>query len=165
MQLFVLPYPVIDPVAIEFGPVSLRWYGLAYMAGILLGWLYGRYLVSRPALWGGKPPMKKSNCIATLAREGLRCSFDRGASVPADAGAETGREPPTLSLNERTRSSAVWNVSYRPSRRSALARASDNCASRVPAIGILSAPERITRYPMFRPVVFKTSIRSIPRLP
>lgn len=57
MQLFVLPYPVIDPVAIEFGPVSVRWYGLAYMAGILLGWLYGRYLVSRPALWGGKPPM------------------------------------------------------------------------------------------------------------
>ncbi len=36
MQLFVLPYPVIDPVAIEFGPVAIRWYGLAYMAGILL---------------------------------------------------------------------------------------------------------------------------------
>ena len=32
----------------RFGPVSVRWYGLAYMAGILLGWLYGRYLVSRP---------------------------------------------------------------------------------------------------------------------
>ena len=57
MQLFVLPYPVIDPVAIEFGPLALRWYGLAYMAGILCGWLYGRYLVSRPALWSGKPPM------------------------------------------------------------------------------------------------------------
>ena len=27
------------------------------MAGILLGWLYGRYLVSRPDLWNGKPPM------------------------------------------------------------------------------------------------------------
>ena len=57
MNLFVLPYPVIDPVAIEVGPVAVRWYGLAYMAGILLGWLYGRYLVSRPALWGGKPAM------------------------------------------------------------------------------------------------------------
>ena len=42
MELLVLPYPVIDPVAIEFGPVAVRWYGLAYMAGILLGWLYGR---------------------------------------------------------------------------------------------------------------------------
>lgn len=57
MQLFVLPYPVIDPVAIEVGPVAVRWYGLAYMAGILLGWLYGRYLVSRPALWDGKSAM------------------------------------------------------------------------------------------------------------
>src|SRR5262245_27786450 len=45
MDLLVIPYPVIDPVALEIGPVSIRWYGLAYMAGILLGWLYGRYLV------------------------------------------------------------------------------------------------------------------------
>jgi phosphatidylglycerol:prolipoprotein diacylglycerol transferase len=57
MQLFVLPYPVIDPVAIEFGPVAVRWYGLAYMSGILCGWLYARRLVSRADLWGGKPPM------------------------------------------------------------------------------------------------------------
>ncbi|MET0347619.1 MAG: prolipoprotein diacylglyceryl transferase family protein, partial [Methyloceanibacter sp.] len=57
MQLLVIPYPVVDPVAIAFGPLAIRWYGLAYMAGILLGWLYGRYLVSRPELWGGKPAM------------------------------------------------------------------------------------------------------------
>jgi phosphatidylglycerol:prolipoprotein diacylglycerol transferase len=55
MDLLVIPYPVIDPVALELGPITIRWYGLAYMAGILLGWLYGRYLVSRPALWDGKP--------------------------------------------------------------------------------------------------------------
>ena len=60
MQLFVLPYPVIDPVAIEFGPLSVRWYGLAYMAGILLGWLYARRLVARKDLWAGKPPMTVS---------------------------------------------------------------------------------------------------------
>ncbi len=60
MPLLAIPYPVIDPVAIEVGPVSVRWYGLAYMAGILLGWLYGRYLVSRDALWGGKSPMTVS---------------------------------------------------------------------------------------------------------
>ncbi|MET0841196.1 MAG: prolipoprotein diacylglyceryl transferase [Methyloceanibacter sp.] len=57
MLLFVVPSPVIDPVAIALGPLAIRWYGLAYMAGILLGWLYGRYLVSRPELWGGKPAM------------------------------------------------------------------------------------------------------------
>jgi len=60
MQLFVLPYPMIDPVAIEFGPLAVRWYGLAYMAGILCGWLYARRLVSRADLWGGKPPMTVS---------------------------------------------------------------------------------------------------------
>ncbi|MEX2166613.1 MAG: prolipoprotein diacylglyceryl transferase [Methyloceanibacter sp.] len=60
MPLLAIPYPVIDPVAIAIGPVSVRWYGLAYMAGILLGWLYGRYLVSRPELWGGKSPMTVS---------------------------------------------------------------------------------------------------------
>ena len=57
MPYLVIPYPVIDPIAIEIGPLAIRWYGLAYMAGILLGWLYGRWLVSRPALWNGKPPM------------------------------------------------------------------------------------------------------------
>ncbi|HXG79264.1 MAG TPA: prolipoprotein diacylglyceryl transferase family protein, partial [Methyloceanibacter sp.] len=55
MPLFVLPYPVIDPVAFEIGPFAVRWYGLAYMAGILLGWLYGRRLVARTDLWAGKP--------------------------------------------------------------------------------------------------------------
>src|SRR4029079_3394673 len=57
MDLFVIPYPVIDPVAIELGPVAIRWYGLAYMAGILLCWLFGRYPVFRPALCGGQSPM------------------------------------------------------------------------------------------------------------
>jgi phosphatidylglycerol:prolipoprotein diacylglycerol transferase len=60
MPFLAIPYPVIDPIAIEIGPVAIRWYGLAYMAGILLGWLYGRMLVSRPELWNGKPPMTKS---------------------------------------------------------------------------------------------------------
>ena len=60
MQLFVLTYPVIDPIAIEVGPVAVRWYGLAYMSGILLGWLYARRLVARKDLWGGKPPMTVS---------------------------------------------------------------------------------------------------------
>jgi phosphatidylglycerol:prolipoprotein diacylglycerol transferase len=55
MEFLVIPYPVIDPIAIAIGPVEVRWYGLAYMAGILLGWLYARRLVKRADLWGGKP--------------------------------------------------------------------------------------------------------------
>jgi phosphatidylglycerol:prolipoprotein diacylglycerol transferase len=60
MPLLAIPFPVIDPVAFSLGPVEVRWYGLAYMGGILLGWLYARRLVSRPDLWNGKPPMTVS---------------------------------------------------------------------------------------------------------
>ena len=38
--LAVLPYPEIDPVIVELGPLALRWYGLAYVVGLLLGWRY-----------------------------------------------------------------------------------------------------------------------------
>jgi phosphatidylglycerol:prolipoprotein diacylglycerol transferase len=37
-------FPEIDPVAFSLGPVVIRWYALAYIAGILLGWVYGLYL-------------------------------------------------------------------------------------------------------------------------
>lgn len=33
-------FPNIDPVAIALGPLEIRWYALAYMAGFLLGWQY-----------------------------------------------------------------------------------------------------------------------------
>ncbi|MBO0906398.1 prolipoprotein diacylglyceryl transferase [Jiella sonneratiae] len=61
LQAFgVLAYPNIDPVFLEIGPVKLHWYGLAYVAGILCGWLYGRYLVGTPRLWkNGVSPITK----------------------------------------------------------------------------------------------------------
>ena len=34
----MIPYPNIDPVAIHLGSFGIRWYSLAYIAGILLGW-------------------------------------------------------------------------------------------------------------------------------
>ena len=44
--MLVIPFPSIDPVAIAIGPFAIRWYGLAYFAGILIGWWYARRLVS-----------------------------------------------------------------------------------------------------------------------
>lgn len=35
----MLEYPVIDPVALQIGPVLIRWYSLAYIVGIVGGWL------------------------------------------------------------------------------------------------------------------------------
>lgn len=41
-----MPFPVIDPVAIEIGPLAIRWYALSYVAGLLLGWWYVRRLAA-----------------------------------------------------------------------------------------------------------------------
>jgi phosphatidylglycerol:prolipoprotein diacylglycerol transferase len=43
-----LPFPTIDPVLIEIGPFAIRWYALAYIAGLVLGWQYVKRLVQRP---------------------------------------------------------------------------------------------------------------------
>lgn len=55
MSLFVIPYPVINEVAFELGPLAVRWYGLAYMFGLLLGWLYARHIFGHEKIWAGKP--------------------------------------------------------------------------------------------------------------
>ncbi len=46
MTLAIL-FPAIDPVLVQFGPFAIRWYSLAYIAGILLGWRYMRLLAAR----------------------------------------------------------------------------------------------------------------------
>jgi phosphatidylglycerol:prolipoprotein diacylglycerol transferase len=51
----VLPFPTFHPVAIEIGPIAIRWYALAYIAGIVLGWVFARWLVRRERLWGERP--------------------------------------------------------------------------------------------------------------
>lgn len=43
---FVIPYPVIDPILFEIGPFALRWYAIAYIVGLVLGWRYVRRLVA-----------------------------------------------------------------------------------------------------------------------
>lgn len=55
MLPFAIPYPSIDPVAVQLGPVAIRWYALAYIVGILLGWWYSRRLVSNDRIWGRVP--------------------------------------------------------------------------------------------------------------
>lgn len=55
MPLLVLPFPPISPIIVEFGPVAIRWYGLAYVAGLVFGWWYIRRMVGRDRLWGAVP--------------------------------------------------------------------------------------------------------------
>jgi phosphatidylglycerol---prolipoprotein diacylglyceryl transferase len=57
MGLLSITFPDINPVAVQFGPFAVKWYGLAYMAGLLLGWFYVKHLLRQDRLWpGGKAP-------------------------------------------------------------------------------------------------------------
>ncbi|WP_120276508.1 prolipoprotein diacylglyceryl transferase [Rhizobium sp. AG855] len=58
LDLFaVVSFPTIDPIVFSIGPLAVHWYGLAYVAGILIGWLVARDLLRRPNLWpNGTPP-------------------------------------------------------------------------------------------------------------
>jgi len=37
MPLSLLTYPKFDQVLVHLGPFAIRWYALAYIAGILIG--------------------------------------------------------------------------------------------------------------------------------
>jgi phosphatidylglycerol:prolipoprotein diacylglycerol transferase len=50
-----VPFPEIDPILVQIGPFAIRWYALAYVAGILLGWRYATSLLRNTALWTHRP--------------------------------------------------------------------------------------------------------------
>lgn len=56
MIMLAIPFPDFNPIALEIGPVAIKWYGLAYMAGLLLGWMYIRRLLSEQRLWPRATP-------------------------------------------------------------------------------------------------------------
>ncbi len=47
MPFLAIPFPAIDPVAVSFGPFAVRWYALAYIAGLVIGWRYCLRLADR----------------------------------------------------------------------------------------------------------------------
>lgn len=57
MPFLLINFPSFDPIAISLGPFAIRWYALAYIGGIVLGWLYARALVKNEKLWGGPAPI------------------------------------------------------------------------------------------------------------
>jgi phosphatidylglycerol:prolipoprotein diacylglycerol transferase len=57
----MIPFPDISPNLFEielFGTTfALRWYALAYIAGLMFGWWIVLRAVRTPRLWAGQPPM------------------------------------------------------------------------------------------------------------
>ena len=48
MNLLLIPYPEIDPVLLQLGPFAIRWYALAYIAGLVIGWRVMRRVCQQP---------------------------------------------------------------------------------------------------------------------
>ena len=57
MPILAITFPVFDPVAFSIGWFVIRWYALAYIGGIVMGWIYARSLVKKERLWGGPVPI------------------------------------------------------------------------------------------------------------
>lgn len=66
MPFFAIPFPAIDPVAIAIGPIAIRWYALAYIVGLLLGWRYCLALANRPPGLVGRRAVDDFLAWATL---------------------------------------------------------------------------------------------------
>ena len=45
----MLVHPQFDPVAVHLGPLAIRWYGLTYLIGFGLIWLFGRHAIKTRA--------------------------------------------------------------------------------------------------------------------
>ena len=59
-----IPFPEISPEIVSFTvfgrEIALRWYAMAYIVGIAIGWQIIKLALNRPHLWRGEPPMKVS---------------------------------------------------------------------------------------------------------
>jgi phosphatidylglycerol:prolipoprotein diacylglycerol transferase len=66
MPLFAIPFPAIDPVAISLGPFAIRWYALAYIVGLLIGWRYCLALAGRAPNFAARQDVDDFLVWATL---------------------------------------------------------------------------------------------------
>lgn len=51
--MLAIPFPSIDPVIVDFGPLiglplAIRWYSVMWLGGCVLAWLYVRKFIARP---------------------------------------------------------------------------------------------------------------------
>ena len=71
MPYFSISFPMIDPVLLQVGPLVIRWYAIAYIAGLLIGWRYAIFLGSSQIRWGmrQRPTTCQSDLELTLGNE------------------------------------------------------------------------------------------------
>ena len=86
MPTAYIPFPAFNPVALSagpwhltwpidftLGPLAVRWYALAYIAGIVLGWWYIRRVIANDRLWGNvaRPAQVEIDDFVTWATVGI----------------------------------------------------------------------------------------------
>ncbi len=71
MPTLILPFPAINPVLVQWGPLVIRWYAIAYIAGLILGWALIRRIVTNDRYWGGA---KRPN-VASIDDLLVYCAF------------------------------------------------------------------------------------------
>lgn len=65
MFIASIPFPDIDPVIVRLGPLSVRWYGIAYLLGFLAAYFALRALANRKTL--RVPPGAVSDFVSWVA--------------------------------------------------------------------------------------------------
>lgn len=69
-MLALIPFPNIDPeiFAIDIGGfhLALRWYALAYITGIIIGWRVANSFLKKPGLWRGNQPAMTPEQLESL---------------------------------------------------------------------------------------------------
>ena len=121
----VVTIPAFHLGSLALGPFAIRWYALAYIAGILLGWRYCVGLVRNPRLWGARAPDRRPRRRSTTWSSGSRsASSSAGGSATscfymlvdpgqrADAVRPSARDVRDLEgrheLPRRRRSASAW---------------------------------------------------------
>jgi phosphatidylglycerol---prolipoprotein diacylglyceryl transferase len=70
-----IPFPHIDPVLLQIGPLAIRWYSLAYMFGFIFAWWYAKKLLTHNTLWAANTtpfaPLKIDDALFWAALAGI----------------------------------------------------------------------------------------------
>ena len=101
----VIAYPEINPVALQLGPLPIRWYALAYIAGLVIGWWLARRIVAQAPLARYRPEEFRPGPRVQSDEELLRAAGELGTTIfhPVGTAAMGPASDPQAVLDERLR--------------------------------------------------------------
>ncbi len=106
---FTIPIPHMDLGPLALGPFPIRWYALAYILGLVLGWWYANRIATQPKLWGEAPtsPISRTDIddFAFFAMIGIllggRIGYILFYTIPFEPG-KLAEDPTNVSFKKET---------------------------------------------------------------